>query len=466
MRRTHHLFRTVAGAAMVTALVLRSAPDRPVFTSVEWQTNRTEAVPLPDVVLSVPHLDVDPEAPDKAFRDLREHGLRLPFITYPNGGSPLLGSTAYVAFSDAFFVALLEGRQSPEYEVRANPQEVEDGHIWYDDNFEVFVDPFLTRSEYIHFIVNPLGDVFDQRCFEKLVPDPKAADPSETMAVLQHDVSYASGARVPVERTDSGWAALFCLPFGAFNLAAPPVGQVWGFNFCHTNRENDELTQWQATPGRKGFHQPRLFGALRFGESTGDLNVDFSLPLPGVGANVLHLETANRGPALDATCVITLSNARGTVISSETAPLHIPAGNTVHRVPFTAPKAIRGKCRIAAELRTGTDTLAYFVKNHAFRQPVDISLPLDQIYTTDPGVDGLLRLNLGEGSLDDLELTVRLTGPRKQTVRTILEPSGNAATFRLAIRDLPTGNYVLDLSAKNLGSDQAEFTIIPAPFDF
>jgi len=434
-----------------------------------WETVKLVQPPVPRDVASIPLLRGLPKAPADRARQIRAKGVRFPFVTYPNGGKPELPSTAYVCFTPTHLVAVLEGRQSNGYELLARPQEKEDGHIWNDDNFEIFVDPFLSRSEYIHFIVNPLGDVFDQRCYEKRVSDPKAADPAATIVQLIQEREYDSGADVPVLRETGHWAALFHLPFTAFGLKAPPLGQVWGLNFCHTNRENKELSQWRATPGRLGFHQPQRFGALRFGEAAAGLEAEVEMPHFGAGRNLLAASVRNpsaKQPKLRWRVVLT--DAQAKVVGRDSGTLRAPPGESKHALAFDVPFDLRGRCRVTVELLEQDRTVAYVVYNQSLGESVALAVPLTQIYTTDTIVEGILRLNLGGGELGrkGKAVTLELVGMKQRRRVRFANPEGNVLRLRVDTQDLPPGEYILRATYGRRKPSEQPLTIIPAPFPF
>ncbi|MBT3289567.1 MAG: hypothetical protein HN380_19640 [Victivallales bacterium] len=434
-----------------------------------WETIKLVQTPVPQDVASIPLLrDLPKDPPDRA-EQIRAKGVKFAFVTYPDGGKPELPSTAYVCFTPTHLVAVLEGRQSNDYELLARPQEKEDGHIWNDDNFEIFVDPFLSRSEYIHFIVNPLGDVFDQRCYEKRVSDPKAADPAATIVQVIQEREYDSGANVPVLRDTDQWAALFHLPFTAFGLKAPPLGQVWGLNFCHTNRENKELSQWRATPGRSGFHQPRRFGALRFGEAVAGLEAEVDMPHFGAGRNLL-IATVRNPEAKEAKLrwQVLVTDAAAKVVSRDSGTLRAAPGESKHALAFDVPFALRGRCRVAVEITEKGRTVAYVVYNPSLGEPVALGVPLTQIYTTDTAVEGTLRLNLGGGELGEKgkAVTLELGGMKQRRRVRFAKPEGNVLRFQVDTQGLPPGEYVLRAVYGHRKSCEQPLTIIAAPFAF
>lgn len=458
-----------ARAFILCLLPLLAVAAPALLTQSAWETVRLAQNPVPKDVISIPLLRDLPVDPLARAEQIRAKGVRFDFVTYPNGGKPELPSTAYVCFTLTHLVAVLEGQQGPTYTLLARPQEKEDGQIWNDDNFEIFVDPFLSRSEYIHFIVNPRGDVFDQRCYEKRVPDPKAADPAATIVQLNQERDYQSGAVVPVLQETDRWAALFHLPFTAFGLDSPPLGQVWGLNFCHTNRENKELSQWRATPGRAGFHQPRCFGALRFGEAAAGLEAELTMPLFGAGRNLLAAAVRNPGAReSNMRWQVVLTDAQARLVGRDSGTLRAPPGESHHTLGFPVLFDLRARCRVTVELTEEGRTIAYVVFNSSLGEPVALAVPLTQIYTTDPTIEGTLRLGLGGGELGEggQSLLLELVGMGQHRLARFATPGGNVLRFQMGVQGLPPGEYVLRATYGRLKPCEQPLTIVPAPFPF
>ncbi|NOY80357.1 MAG: hypothetical protein GXP31_05050 [Kiritimatiellaeota bacterium] len=444
----------------------------PLQYQATWRRLPAPAVPSPRAVRSLPHLSNLSQSTTAIVQALREHCLELNFVTYPNGDVPAAPGTAWVGFSDTHFLAVIEGRKGPDYALTAHRQGKENPHIWYDDNFEVFVDPFLSRSDYVHFIVNPLGDVYDARCRIRQVPDPKAADGTEMMAVVRSDMSYTSGAAVSVVRTRTRWTVLFRLPFSAFGLGSAPVGQIWGFNFCRTNRENGELTQWCPTPGDRGFHQPGKFGALRFGLAREQCDVRFAIPFFGFGRNAVAVTFANPSAAavhLEWRVRLTDATAAGTVLDEHSGGFRLEAGGRrTQRLPFAVPFQFRGQCRVTVEVTADSTPVGCFVRYFTLGAPLAWALPLTQIYTTDPYIEANLRVALGEEELNggDTPLTVRLTGPAGARRERFVRLRGNLLSLRLSTRGLTPGRYTLRADYGGRAACTQRFDVVPAPFDF
>ncbi len=443
----------------------------PLLYRATWQRLPAPSVPTPREVRSLPFLPNPPRDPGALIRTLRRTGLKLDFVTYPNADVPTERTAAWVGFSETHFLAAIEGGKSLDYVLAAHRQEKENAHIWYDDNFEVFVDPFLSRSDYIHFIVNPLGDVYDARCRIRRVPDPKSADGTETITLVRSDMSYASGAAVSVVRERMSWAVLFRLPFSAFGLDAAPAGQIWGFNFCRTNRGNGELTQWRPTPGDRGFHQPDKFGALRFGQARERCDVQFAIPFFGYGRNVVAVTFSN--PADTAARLewrVRLTDAaKGTTLDERAGDFRIEArGRGVRRLPFTAPFRFRGRCRVTVEVTAGSAPVGCFVRYFALDAPLAWALPLTQIYTTDPDIEANLRVKLGAEEMrrNPKPLTVRLRGPAGVSRERFVQLRGNLLSLRLSLHGLVPGRYTLEASYGGRAACRQRFDIIPAPFEF
>jgi hypothetical protein len=308
------------------AAAFNAAGKDALLIKAKWSEVSLPVKLVPSNAPRIPKVDGLMKRARRSVEDLiKKSGLKLSLVTYPNGGEPKMPTNAYVCFDDANLYLMMVASQSKKYKLRANKQEKESAHIWYDDNFELFVDPFLSRSEYAHFIVNPLGELYDAWCLIKMIPDPKGVDQSELIPQLVTDMKYSSGAKVATRIGTGEWMAVFTVPFASLGLPSAPLGQPWGFNFCHSNRENKELSEWKLTKGGLGFHTPSKYGALIFGNTKPPVAAKFAMNIAGYGKNILTLET-DSPKAVDA--VVSVSVAGG---KTAAVKIKIPKGKARKR---------------------------------------------------------------------------------------------------------------------------------------
>jgi hypothetical protein len=441
------------------------------FKKQDWKTIKEVSKPPPKKAQYIPEINSLPESLKDKIETIESKGLKLEFVTYPSGQSTKMKSCANIAFDSKNLYVELEGEQGKDYKLRATHQEKETAHIWYDDNFEAFIDPFLSRNEYAHFIVNPLAESYQAQCFIKMIPDPKAADQSVMTSKLESDISYSSGAKTEVFNEKRKWAILLSIPFSSFGINAPPLGQAWGFNFCHTNREIKELSQWKVTSGDLGFHTPEKYGVLIFGDKKPCVESEFSWSVPGYGKNSMTIKSKNPSSPLDATASFSLTQKGRKTISLAEKKFQIGTGATENKVSFSIPFDINGKFKIAARLAGKDETMGYFLKNMTLETPMTMSAPLTQIYTSDSSIKGSLKLFLGNEELKKAILRFEISQEDKIIkTQTIKKLPGNYLEFAIFTKGLNQGTYklvsALEIDGKTVKSSKIKFEILEAPFPF
>ncbi len=120
---------------------------------------------------------------------------------------------------------------------------VHDGPVWNDDSIEFFLDPRHDHEHYHQFAVNTIGTLYEAVGF---------------------DWMWNCQWEAAAQRGESAWFVEAAVPFAAFDMSGPSVGQIMGFNL---NRErmasgSRELYNWADVQGN--FHKPGLFGHLLY----------------------------------------------------------------------------------------------------------------------------------------------------------------------------------------------------------
>ncbi len=129
----------------------------------------------------------------------------------------------------------LPGGRKPLAERRAH-----DGEVWSDDSVELFCDPRHSQADYYQFVGNAAGATSESH---------------------GRDGAWNAAWDYQAREVVGGWEATFAIPFAALGVAAPADGALWGLNVCVNLRGVGNLT-W--APLRHGYHEPALFGHLRF----------------------------------------------------------------------------------------------------------------------------------------------------------------------------------------------------------
>ncbi len=135
---------------------------------------------------------------------------------------------------------------------------VRDGRLWTENTLEVFLDPRLTRRDYVQLVTNGIGTRFDLR-------RGAGASPSSgpTGASTKQGPAWDGDWNVTTTRGADRWTAEYEVPFATLEVERPTPGSSWGMNVARSRRSSPlELSAWAPTFG--GFHAPLYFGRLYF----------------------------------------------------------------------------------------------------------------------------------------------------------------------------------------------------------
>ncbi|HTO93055.1 MAG TPA: family 20 glycosylhydrolase, partial [Bacteroidota bacterium] len=169
--------------------------------------------------------------------------------------------------------------------------EVDDPHVWatltkrdtvifYDNDFEVFIDPNGDSHEYYEFEMNALNTVWDL-FLPKPYKDSGSAVDSWNIDGLKTAVHVRGTINNPAD-TDSGWTAEIAMPWTALGRyahrpAPPHDGDQWRINFSRVEWLTDIVQgKYMKVPGRRednwvwspqwvvDMHRPERWGYLQF----------------------------------------------------------------------------------------------------------------------------------------------------------------------------------------------------------
>lgn len=188
--------------------------------------------------------------------------------------------------------------------------EMEDPHVWatltnhddivfYDNDFEVFIDPDNNVHEYFEIEVNALNTIFDL-FMAKPYRNGGSALISWNIAGLKSAVQVRGTLNDPSD-TDEGWTVEMAVPFKAISMGnhvrSPKDGSLWRINFSRvhwdtdiregayekkTGKDGRPLAEhnWVWSPqGVVNMHFPERWGYLLFSkEDPANGPVEFILP--------------------------------------------------------------------------------------------------------------------------------------------------------------------------------------------
>lgn len=200
--------------------------------------------------------------------------------------------------------------------------ELEEPHVWatltnhdavifYDPDFEVFLDPDGDTHRYSEFEMNALNTTWDLRLNKPYLDEGRAEDSWE-MPGAKTAVHINGTLNNPTD-TDRGWTIELAFPWkvlaqGASHAGPPNDGEQWRINFSrvewqiaitngvYQKKPNTPEDNWVWSPqGVVDMHRPEMWGRLQFTrrKSAATVVADF----PGKAARALAIEIyyAQRG---------------------------------------------------------------------------------------------------------------------------------------------------------------------------
>jgi hypothetical protein len=181
--------------------------------------------------------------------------------------------------------------------------------IFYDDDFEVFMDPDGDNFQYGEYEMNALNTVWDL-FLPKPYKDGGHPDDGWNIAEMKSAVHILGTVNNPLD-TDSGWTAEIAFPWASLERCshrtdAPVEGDQWRVNFSRVEwmvTDNDGTYRkvpdrrednWVWSPqGVVDMHRPETWGYVQFTSRSADsvqLKTDPSLPAREVLMSLYYAE--------------------------------------------------------------------------------------------------------------------------------------------------------------------------------
>jgi len=153
--------------------------------------------------------------------------------------------------------------------------------IYYDNDFEIFIDPDGDTEEYYEVEINPLGTLFDLFLHRTYI-NGGPADHDWNFTGMNSAV-HIDGTLNDSSNTDQGWSVEFALPWNtlgefAHRPAPPNDGDIWRINFSRVEWRHDldehgryvkvpnvPENNWVWSPqGVINMHLPEFWGYVEF----------------------------------------------------------------------------------------------------------------------------------------------------------------------------------------------------------
>lgn len=166
-----------------------------------------------------------------------------------------------VMFDDRNLYVGAEMDESDVAHVKAEARE-RDGQVYADDCLELMIDPTGRRVEYYHFIVNPIGTLYD--AWLRQAGHVRSSD---------WDCNWVAKARVGAK----SWTVEAAIPLVELGLTGESGGD-WAINVTRERRAGPQQLSTFA-PMTASFHQPELYATLKLpGANLGQYQWDIKQP--------------------------------------------------------------------------------------------------------------------------------------------------------------------------------------------
>ncbi|MFH1569403.1 MAG: hypothetical protein ABIL09_15515 [Gemmatimonadota bacterium] len=323
-----------------------------------------------------------------------------------------------------------------------------DGPVSRDDCLEFMVDATGERVEYYHFIVNPLGTVYDAQLRQ-----------GGHVRTAEWASTAAAGAAVGVDQ----WSVELAIPLVELGLTPASTGD-WAIDVTRERRAGaEELSTYAPMSG--SFHQARLYARLRLqgaGLSRYLWQLDYPEEqhlLPDAGGQVVYTartRVANgTGQARAFQYRAVLGGVAGPWRRDELAP------DASRDLEFAVPGAPSGTHMLQLQLADTADPQALLAARqvevtaeyHPLR--VDVVRPFyrNSIYATEQVDEIVLDVtsDVPESQLRDLRLHAVLL-PADSDIEVTASasvPGLPAATLRLPAAELEVGDYHLEVTLQD-----------------
>ena len=217
-------------------------------SEIEFDDPYVEADLPPPPTVNVPRASVPPIIDGNLFEKVWARSVPLsPFSIADAATLPNEPTQAFLLWDEQYLYigARIYDSQMKQVQItQTNP----DSSVWLDDTFEILVDPNPATPTYHHFVINPIGTVFDQHIEADY---PLDAD-FETAYKRIAKPDWDSRAQVKTQITPTFWSVEVALPRDALEAT---VLKNWRFNlhrkiqgdFTESSSKPIEYSYWSPT---------------------------------------------------------------------------------------------------------------------------------------------------------------------------------------------------------------------------
>ncbi len=194
---------------------------------------------------------------------------------------PRFATKAKMLWDDAYFYVAAQLEEPHVWGTLREHDEI----VFYDNDFEIFIDPNGDRREYYEIEINALGTIFDLFLVRTYIDGGPALHGWDCKGLRR--AVHSDGTLNAPSDTDRGWSVEFAIPWKSLAEAAgreapPRDGDTWRVNFSRVewriNIDNGRYIKVPETPednwvwspqGVVNMHLPEHWGYVRFVRAAG-----------------------------------------------------------------------------------------------------------------------------------------------------------------------------------------------------
>lgn len=254
-----HMFRPPSLAVLSCSLLLVGS----AFAQTPAPLHEYTAKRAPGPVV------IDGKLDDAGWRDAP---LTEKFVIYTNGNPTVFPSQCKLLWDDTYlYIAfIMDDRDVWGTSTTWNDPKY---CLCSEEVAEVFIDPDGDGLNYMEAEINPLGAVMDLRVDKEFAK-------GGTIDWTWHYVGLKVGISVQgtlnnKADSDTSWVCELAFPFSSMTVNAPTMnfpprdGDMWRINlyrydYGRTSTKYTELSGWNQTDAKRGFHAPDRFGMVTF----------------------------------------------------------------------------------------------------------------------------------------------------------------------------------------------------------
>jgi hypothetical protein len=206
-----------------------------------------------------------------------------PFVIYTNAAPPRFPTQAKMLWDNTYvYIAFLMTDRDVWSKKKVWVDDIKDC-LCREEVAEVFIDPDGDGKEYLELEINPYGAVMDLKLREEIAKGGvEVIDLGWSYKGIKHAIGI-NGTLNDSTDVDKNWILELALPFTDFAPVAPKMnfppkpGDLWRINlyrydYGRTAEKLVELSAWNMTDRKRGFHAPDRFGKAIFSDKIAGKN--------------------------------------------------------------------------------------------------------------------------------------------------------------------------------------------------